>query len=109
MGNNKNNFFAETINNGSNSFLSELIINENKSFVSDLLRKEDMVAANVKQTSEIHTNENKGFISDQCGYPDLEAQIIQKRRKESRRKRTISQKFIFQRTKAVIKGSTMMN
>ena len=54
--NNKNDLFAETINNDSDTFLSELIIIENKSFVSDQLRKNGMVAANAKQTSKVHTN-----------------------------------------------------
>ena len=68
-----------------------------------------MVAANAKQTSEIHTNDNESFISYQYRYPDLEVQRIQKKKKRKLEKRKISQKFIFQRTKVVIKGSTMMN
>ena len=52
---NENGFSSETTNKDRNSFLSELIIYENQSFVSHQLRKDDMVAANAKQTSEIHT------------------------------------------------------
>ena len=73
MGNigNENSFSADTINKDSNSFLSELIINENQSFVSDQLRKDDMVAANAKQTSEMHTNDDERLISDQYKDPRL--------------------------------------
>ena len=110
MGNNsnENSFSVEVRNKDSNSFLSELIINENQSFVSDQLRKEDMAAANAKQICEIHINDNDSFISDQFKDLDLEAQTIQKKKKRKQRK-TISQTLIFQRTIAVIKGTTMVN
>ena len=87
---NENSFSAETINKDSNSILSELIINENQSSVLGPLRKDDMVAANAKQTSKKHTNGNESFISDIYKDPVLEMQTAQRRRNENRRKGNIS-------------------
>ena len=56
-----------------------------------------------------HTLLNESFISDQYKDPDLEVQTIQRKKKESRRKRKRSPKLIFQKRKVVIKGSAMMN
>ena len=60
-----------------------------------------MATADAKQTSTIHTNYNESFISDHYKDSELEAQTIKKKKK--------SQKLIFQGTKAVTKGSAMMN
>ena len=86
IGNNKNDFFAQTVNDGYN-FLSEIIINENQSFVSDQLREDNTVAADAKQTSKIHTNDNESFVSDQCNVPHLEPQAIQKKKKRKQEKK----------------------
>ena len=61
-----------------------------------------MTATNTKQTSEIHTHENEGFISDHYKDHDLKVQIIQKEKKKNL-------KIDISETKAVIKGSTMMD
>ena len=106
---NENSFSSGTINKNSKNCLSELIINENQSFVSDQLRKDNMAPAEAKQTSRIHTNDNESFTLIDYKDPDLEVQTIQRRRKESRRKRKISQELMIQGTKAMTNGSAMMN
>ena len=84
---NENSFSSETMNRDNNSFLSELIINENQSFVFDQLRKDDMTAANAKQTSKIHIYNNESFISDQYKDPHLEVKTIQKKKKRKWKKK----------------------
>ena len=68
-----------------------------------------MTTENAKQTTEMNTNKHKSLIS--YLFKDLGMEILtsQKKKKRKQRKRKISQKLIFQRTKAVIKGSAVMS